>query len=165
MKPTTVSSSWLSHRYLGLLTALVTLGADQASKVYASTHLATKSVTVVQDFFDFELVHNVGAAFGLFANLEPVWRDRFLIGVALVATLFVVIFLYRTQRLWEAFGLGLVLGGALGNVIDRLRVGWVVDFIHWHWYEYSWPVFNVADVAISAGVAVLLWDTWRPRSK
>ena len=146
---------------LGALTAVVVLLLDQLSKWYASAILATGGIAVLPDFFDFDLVHNKGAAFGLFAELSPLWRASLLNGVAGVASIFLLFLLYRSRRRWDTFGLGLVLGGALGNLIDRVRMGSVVDFIHLHWYDLSWPVFNLADGAISLGVGFLLWDSWR----
>ena len=159
----TLSARTSQHRF-GLLVATLVLLADQISKWYASKVLITGSITILPGFFDFELVHNLGAAFGLFADFLPLWRDIFLISVAVFATLFVLFLLYKTPGRWEALGLGLVLGGALGNLIDRLRLGWVVDFIHLHWHDLSWPVFNLADSAISIGVVLMLLDSWRPRT-
>ncbi|MBF0162822.1 MAG: signal peptidase II [Magnetococcales bacterium] len=158
-QPTSIPLS--SLRRLGLLTTLLVVWVDQLSKVYASAALAESGYTLLPGYFDLELVHNMGAAFGLFAGLSPGWRSLILIGVALLATLFIGILLRKTDRLLEAISLGLILGGALGNLWDRLRYGWVVDFIHLHWHDLSWPVFNLADSAISIGVALLLWDSFR----
>ncbi|MBF0460500.1 MAG: signal peptidase II [Magnetococcales bacterium] len=145
----------------GLWTTLVVLLIDQLSKWYASQHLADQSITLVPGFFDLELVHNMGAAFGLFANFAPGWRSLILIGVAVVATVFILTLLRKSDRILEALALGLVLGGALGNLLDRVRNGWVVDFLHLHWHDLSWPVFNLADSAICVGVGLLLWDSFR----
>lgn len=157
------AATFSTHRRLGLLAAFFIVVLDQISKWQASIALAKGSITVLPSFFDFELVHNLGAAFGLFAGFSPLWRGILLISVAVFAILFVLVLLYKTHRTWEALGLGLVLGGALGNLIDRLRMGWVVDFIHLHWYDLSWPVFNLADCAISIGVGLMLLDSWRPQ--
>lgn len=146
---------------LGLLTTLLVFVLDQASKWYASGMLANRSIPVLPGFFDLELVHNMGAAFGLFAELPPGWRSLILIGVALLATVLIVVLLRKTDRTGEAIGLGLVLGGAWGNLFDRVRNGWVVDFIHLHWHDLSWPVFNLADSAITVGVGLLLWDSFQ----
>ncbi|MBF0400657.1 MAG: signal peptidase II [Magnetococcales bacterium] len=160
-------SPTLSHRkpgglrLLGLLTAVLVFVLDQFSKVYASAELADRSIEVLPGFFDLELVHNTGAAFGMFAEFPPLWRSLILVGVALVATVFIMVLLRRTDRALDAFALGLVLGGALGNLLDRVQEGWVVDFIHLHWHDLSWPVFNLADSAISVGVALLIWDSFR----
>ncbi|MEO5362123.1 MAG: signal peptidase II [Magnetococcus sp. DMHC-8] len=148
-------------RPFGLWTTCLVFVLDQLSKWYLSGVLAQRSVVVLPGFFDLELVHNQGAAFGLFADLSPVWRGVILIGVALLATFFIMLLLRKTDRRLEAFGLGLVLGGALGNLLDRVQNGWVVDFIHLHWHDLSWPVFNLADSAICLGVGLLLWDSFR----
>lgn len=148
-------------RRFGLLTALLVFVLDQISKWYASEELFDRPIVVLPGFFDLELVHNAGAAFGLFADLPSGWRTLILVGVALLATVFIMVLLRKTDQIGEAFGLGLVLGGALGNLLDRIRNGWVVDFIHLHWHDLSWPVFNLADSAISVGVMLLLWDSFR----
>ncbi|MEO5338956.1 MAG: signal peptidase II [Magnetococcus sp. MYC-9] len=158
--PSRTATGTLLRRY-GLLTTLLVFLADQLSKWYLSGRLAEGGITVLPGFFDLELVHNLGAAFGMFADWPPAWRTLILVGVALCATLFIVFLLRRSERGGEAVGLGLVLGGALGNLYDRLQNGWVVDFIHVHWHDLSWPVFNLADSAISIGVGLLLWDSFR----
>ncbi len=146
---------------IGLVTATLVILADQASKWWASNTLAQKGITILPGFFDLDLVHNAGAAFGLFSTLDPDWRVGFLAGVAIVATTLLLVMLYRSEWLWTTLGIGLVLGGALGNLIDRIRFGWVVDFLHVHWHDLSWPVFNLADCTISIGVAMLIWDGFR----
>ena len=146
---------------IGLGTAAGIIAADQGSKWWASATLAGSGIPILPGYFDLELVHNVGAAFGLFTGLDPVWRVAFLVGVAVAATVLLLAMLWRSTRLWTTLAIGLVLGGALGNLIDRLRLGWVVDFLHVHWHDLSWPVFNLADSAISVGVAMLLWDGFK----
>lgn len=145
----------------GLLLAGGVFVADQLTKWLAEAHLASARITLLPGFFDLELVYNRGAAFGLFASLPDGWRQGLLILVALAASgLFVHMLRHSPNRL-TAIAVGLVLGGALGNLLDRVRWGWVVDFIHLHWHDLSWPVFNLADSAITVGVAVLLWDNLR----
>lgn len=143
---------------LGLLIATAVFLLDQASKWWAEGALATDKIPVWPGFFDLELVYNVGAAFGLFGALPAGWREGLLIVVAMGASGLFVYMLRHTHHRWAAVAIGLVLGGAVGNLLDRLRYGWVVDFIHLHWHDLSWPVFNVADSAITIGVVVLLWD-------
>lgn len=150
----------LVSRRVGLLIAAIVLGIDQLSKWYASTLLIQGGIPIIPGFFDLVLVHNPGAAFGLFAGFSPMWRTLFLVSVAVFATVFILILLYKSRNTWETVALGLVLGGALGNLIDRLRMGWVVDFIHLHWHDLSWPVFNLADSAISVGVGIMLLNSW-----
>ncbi|MEO5331684.1 MAG: signal peptidase II [Magnetococcus sp. YQC-5] len=143
---------------VGFLLAVLVIVLDQASKWMATQELAQKGITLLPGFFDLVLVHNVGAAFGLFTGFAPEIRLIFLCAVALVASVIVTYLLYKAHT-WILVGAyGLVLGGALGNLIDRVRFGWVVDFIHLHWHDLSWPVFNLADSAITLGVGLLLLD-------
>ena len=158
----TVDSFFPTPRLLGGLTSVTVCGVDQLSKSYATDRLTTESITLFPGYFDLELVHNLGAAFGLFAGFSPFWRTLLLVGVAVFAILFLGVLLYRSHQPWEAFALGLILGGAIGNLLDRIRLGWVVDFIHLHWHDLSWPVFNLADSAITVGVALMVWTSWRP---
>ncbi|MEO5376642.1 MAG: signal peptidase II [Magnetococcus sp. DMHC-6] len=151
----------LSPRYLGPGIAVLVIFFDQVSKFWMTNVLQKGEITLLPGFFDLTLVHNFGAAFGLFTNLPPFWRESILIGVAAVATFFIIWLLRQTDRIWMSMALGLVLGGAVGNLVDRLRLGWVVDFIHLHWYDLSWPVFNLADCAITLGIGMLLWDNFK----
>ena len=114
----------------------------------------------VTSFFDLVRFHNEGAAFSFLAG-QGGWQRLFFSGIALVASV-VMVYLIRkhsTHTLF-CFALALVLGGALGNLYDRLTLGYVVDFLlfHYHGYQYYWPAFNVADSAITLGVILLLWD-------
>lgn len=114
----------------------------------------------ITSFFDLVRFHNEGAAFSFLAA-QGGWQRLFFSGIALVASV-VIVYLIRkhsTQTLF-CFALALVLGGALGNLYDRLTLGYVVDFLllHYHGYQYYWPAFNVADSAITLGVILLLWD-------
>ena len=149
-------------RLLGVLTSVTVFGIDQLSKSYATDLLMTKTITLLPGYFDLELVHNLGAAFGLFAGFPPLWRTVVLVGVAVFAIFFLGMLLYKTHQSWEAFALGLILGGAVGNLLDRIRIGWVIDFLHLHWHDLSWPVFNLADSAITLGVGLMVWSSWRP---
>ena len=105
-------------------------------------------------------MHNVGAAFSFLASASG-WQRWLFIGLAVSVSLAIIVWLWRLPRMlaryWLA-GLSLVLGGALGNVIDRIRLGHVVDFIHFHWDRAYFPAFNVADSAITVGAACLLLD-------
>lgn len=147
----------MTVRAIGLWLAGFTLVADQASKWLAMQELAGQGIILVEGFFDLVLVHNTGAAFGMLANQPPLLREGFLVTVAVVAAILILRMLGQVGHLMEGAGLGMVLGGAIGNLVDRLRFGWVVDFLHVHWHDLSWPVFNLADSAITVGVAILLW--------
>ncbi len=143
---------------LGILVALLVFIADQASKWVATQGLPEGGLVILPGFLDLVIVHNYGAAFGLFTGLPPSWRIGILTGVAIVAIVLMLHLIRQTTNVWSAAALALVLGGAVGNLVDRLSLGWVVDFIHVHWHDLSWPVFNVADSAITLGIGILLWD-------
>ena len=141
--------------------ALVIL-ADQLTKiVIARTFAYGERVPVVHGFFDWTLVYNKGAAFSFLSDATG-WQRWFFTGIGIVAALFIVFLLARhgTQRLF-AFALALIAGGALGNVIDRLMHGHVIDFILVYWRNWSFPAFNVADSAITVGAALLILDELR----
>ncbi|MBF0110339.1 MAG: signal peptidase II [Magnetococcales bacterium] len=148
-------NGWL----VGIPLALGVFLIDQWSKWMAVAELGSgRRIILWENFFDLVLVYNVGAAFGMFKDLEPGWRHLVLGGVAVVAVVAIVIVLGRTTSLWLIGGMAFILGGALGNLVDRIRLGKVVDFLHVHWHDLSWPVFNLADSAITVGVAMLLLD-------
>jgi signal peptidase II len=134
--------------------------ADQVSKSWIVDRLELyEAKAVFVDFFHIVHVQNTGVAFGLLSNLNPKWGNPLLIlatGIAIAGVLAYISFLpYRGPA---PCGLGLILGGALGNLIDRARLGYVVDFLDVHWYHHHWPAFNVADLGISVGVLLLLLD-------
>jgi len=142
-----------------LLSALVVL-ADQVTKAYIIRHFGVFEFTRIWPVLDITHMHNVGAAFSFLASASG-WQRWVFIGLAFAVSIGITVWLLRlprgTQTLLAA-GLALVLGGALGNVIDRIRLGYVVDFIHFHWEEAYFPAFNVADSAITIGAACLLLD-------
>ena len=126
-----------------------------------------RSVEVFENFWHFRYVENPGAAFGFLAQEEAWLRLPLFIGVTIIATIFICWMFHQTrpeQRLMR-FTLGIILGGALGNFIDRIRLGYVIDFIDWHWYTSSWPTFNVADSAISVGVVFLVIEMIREEKR
>jgi signal peptidase II len=142
-----------------LLSALVVL-VDQLSKLYIASHFGEFEFTALLPVLDITLLHNVGAAFSFLANASG-WQRWLFIGLALSVSLAIVVWLVRMPRGTSPFlagGLALVLGGALGNVVDRIRLGYVIDFIHFHWDRAYFPAFNVADSAITVGAACLLLD-------
>jgi signal peptidase II len=118
-------------------------------------------ITVIENFFTITYLRNKGAAFGMLAT-SP-WRLPFFIIVSLVAVvvIFVVIKKLRDDQKLAASALSLIFAGALGNLIDRIRFGEVIDFIFVHWYDHYWPAFNVADSAICVGVFLLALDMIR----
>src|ERR1700723_2571395 len=141
-----------------LLSACVVL-ADQLSKAYITRHFMEFEFTRILAVLDVTCMHNVGAAFSFLATASG-WQRWLFIGLAVAVSIAIVAWLWRMPRSHRllAAGLSLVLGGAVGNVIDRIRLGYVVDFIHFHWDRAYFPAFNVADSAITVGAACLLLD-------
>ena len=159
---TDVSTSKLTGQNIALTLGVVlsTIAADQLTKqIVLRTFLPGEIRPVIPDFFNLTLTFNPGAAFGLWAGLPPGWREAALavsIGLALV----VVIFFLRQPAYQNTLGrisLAAVLGGALGNVIDRVAYGSVVDFLDVYFGAAHWPAFNVADSAITLGVIALIF--------
>ncbi|MHB1145481.1 MAG: signal peptidase II [Thiobacillus sp.] len=141
--------------------ALAVIVADHLTKWWVSATLAYQEAIPVLPFFSLVRVHNTGAAFSFLADAGG-WQRWFFIGVGVIATVIIVRLLKQhanEPRL--AFSLALVLGGALGNVIDRVVLGHVVDFLYFHYRSFAWPAFNVADSAITVGAALLIWDSLR----
>lgn len=132
---------------------------DQASKYWiVSNFNLYETLPVIPGFFNLTYLTNTGAAFGILAGQPSAWRLAFFIGVAVVA-LVAIGFLYRRLRedsVWYEIALALVAGGALGNLIDRVRLGSVVDFLDVYIDVHHWPAFNVADSAITVGVTIFL---------
>jgi signal peptidase II len=144
-----------------LAVALAVIVADHLTKWWVSSTLDFQQAVPVLPFFSLVRVHNTGAAFSFLADAGG-WQRWFFIAVGVIATVIIVRILKRhadEPRL--AFPLALVLGGALGNVIDRVALGHVVDFLYFHYRSFAWPAFNVADSAISIGAALLIWDSLR----
>ena len=153
------------------LVALAVLILDLATKqiIIRSLRLG-ESFPVVSGYFDITFVLNPGAAFSFLATLSERVRNPFFIAISISAIVLIVIYHARFahQHRLASFALSLVLGGATGNLLDRLRYGVVVDFLDVHIHQYHWPVFNVADSAISVGVSLMLLDMlldWRDGQK
>ena len=147
---------------VGLIAFLLSLTADLTSKYFVENNLHFgDKLEVIEGFFYLTHVRNPGAAFGLFATAPPTFRLTFFIGISVVAIGIIVSFFRKLapgDRL-SALALGLILGGALGNLIDRIRYGEVVDFLHFRlWKGYSWPDFNFADSFIVVGVGLLVLE-------
>ena len=138
---------------------------DQATKLHIhNTFALYESRPLVENFFALTYVRNSGSAFGLLARYDPAVLRIFFPAVTVLAVVLLVWYLSRlpasqTLTLW---GVCLVIGGAVGNGIDRFRIGQVIDFLDVHWYDvYHWPAFNVADSAICVGVGLLVLDAFR----
>lgn len=142
-----------------LLLAAAVILVDQLTKILVLRRFRTgERVPVIDGFFDLTLVWNPGAAFSFLASAGG-WQRWFFVGIGVAAAAFIVWLLWRhaSQRLF-ALALAMILGGAIGNVIDRLWHGKVVDFVLLHWRDWYWPAFNVADSAITLGAAMLILD-------
>ncbi len=155
----------------GATLALIVAMLDQATKLWLlfAYDLAAKSPVRVLPFFDLVLTWNRGISYGLFQQDGPVGQ-WVLLGFKIVAVAFLWIWLARATTRLTALALGLIIGGAIGNGIDRMAYGAVVDFVHLHGHaagvNFSWYVFNLADTAIVAGVAVLLYESlWGDAAK
>lgn len=143
---------------LALSLAAIVLLLDQASKWIILGLFAQPPLFVeVTGFFNLVLAYNYGVSFGIL-NTESAWKPWALSALALVIVGILLFWLRREQQRWFSIGVGLVIGGALGNVIDRLRLGAVVDFLDFHLGTWHWPAFNVADSAVVTGVVILLLD-------
>lgn len=138
--------------------ALIVIVLDQFSKWYLLdvVGMASRPPVVLSGFFQLVMVWNQGVSFGMLTH-DAGYMRWFLIAVALVICVVMVRLGLRSSLRLERIGYGMVIGGALGNVVDRLRFGAVADFFHFHVGSFSWPAFNVADAAICVGVAILLW--------
>lgn len=145
--------------------AAVVVFADQLSKWAVLTSFAPGARLPVTGFFNLVLVYNRGAAFSLLAGL-PGWQTPLFVAIAAAAIVVVTVLLVRSPgRRTFCAGLALILGGALGNVIDRLRFGHVVDFLDFHALGWHWPAFNVADSAITVGAGLLIVESFLQRSQ
>jgi signal peptidase II len=151
---------------LGIAAAIVVLVADQASKwwILDVIHLQPGDSVVLLQVLSLTLVENYGVTFGLLTGFGQ-WSYLLLTAIALAVVAALGIWLRRAESRLVATALGAIVGGALSNVIDRLRFGFVVDFIHAHVGGWSWYVFNVADAAIVCGVAALVLDSLLPRAR
>jgi len=144
------------------ISALV-VAADLATKAWVSRAFMPGEVREVTGFFNLVLTHNTGAAFSFLAGAGG-WQRWFFTAIAMGISVAIVVLLSRQRGdAWLSAALALVLGGALGNLYDRLTLGEVVDFVQLHAGGYYWPAFNVADSAITVGVAFLVWDSLRTR--
>lgn len=147
--------------FMWYLLSLVVIIIDQWTKWLAETKLTFhEPVPVIEPFLNWTLAYNYGAAFSFLADAGG-WQKWFFSGLALVMSLFLIVYLIKAPRKATllSFGLALVLGGAVGNLIDRLLHGHVIDFIHVHYANvWDYPIFNVADMGISVGVALIVID-------
>lgn len=149
------------HKWLGLSALIVVL--DQLTKTVVTRTFTLHESVEVTSFFNLVLVHNRGAAFSFLSNADG-WQRELFIAIALTAAVWIAWLLRRhAAETRFSFALSLILGGAIGNVIDRVIHGAVVDFLDFHVFGWHWPAFNVADIGISCGALLLVWDALAPK--
>ncbi|MDE1155724.1 MAG: signal peptidase II [Acidobacteriaceae bacterium] len=154
-------------RWLCLLVAAAVIVADRWSKLWVVHHIHTgAAIVVIPKFFRITHVLNYGAAFSMFSeSASPAMVRNMLIAFSAIASVVVLTLLWRWGRQFTltTFSLALILGGALGNLYDRVRLSYVVDFLEVHIVHYHWPDFNVADSAIVVGACLILLETLLPQ--
>jgi len=145
-----------------ILAGLIVI-ADQITKYYATLELKMYKAVAVMPMFNFTLMHNEGAAFSFLSDAGG-WQRWFFTVISLVVSIVLVFWIkkLKPEEKFQAMAFSLILGGAVGNLIDRVRFGYVVDFIEIYYHQYSWPAFNIADSAITIGVIILIIDTLFP---
>ena len=151
-----VSRKW--KVVVGWVAAIVLV--DQLTKAIVDRTMPLHhSIPLIDGFFNLTYIRNTGAAFGIFAGSHEVFRLPFLIGVSILAIAFILVMLKRLRASESglATALAFILGGAIGNLIDRILYGEVIDFLDVYWSNYHWPAFNVADSFITIGVAITLF--------
>ena len=143
------------------VTAVVVI-LDQLTKYIASNSLEMYQQVAVMPMFNWTLMHNPGAAFSFLAN-EAGWQRWFFAVIAIVVSIVIILWIKKLKQheKWQAIALAMILGGAIGNVIDRIWLGYVVDFIQVYYQQWYWPAFNLADSAISVGVAMIIIESIR----
>jgi signal peptidase II len=151
-----VSRKW---KIVGVWVAAIVI-CDQITKAIVDRTMSLyDSMPIIDGLFNLTYVRNTGAAFGIFAGSHEVFRRPFLIGVSIVAIGFILVMLRRLRE--DATGLAValafILGGAIGNLIDRIVYGEVIDFLDVYWSTYHWPAFNIADSFITIGVTITLF--------
>jgi len=155
--PTSVRGEFL--RWLAISAIVILL--DQLSKAAINSHFVFGESVAMTSFFNLVLAHNTGAAFSFLSDAGGMQRWLFSL-IAVVASVWIVWLLrkHETEKLF-CLALAFILGGALGNLIDRIAYGYVVDFLDFHWGGYHFAAFNLADSAITCGAALLIWDSFR----
>ena len=148
-------------RWLGLAVLVVVL--DQITKIWISNNFVYGESLAVLSFFNLVLAHNAGAAFSFLSNAGG-WQRWFFTAIAVIAAVWITWLLRKFQYdKFFCFALALILGGALGNLIDRIAYGYVVDFLDFYWDTYHFPAFNLADSAITCGAVLLLMQSFVKR--
>jgi len=149
--------------WIWVLVSLAVVALDQLTKLAIQARFLPATQLVITDFFSQTLAFNTGMAFSLGRDVAA---SRYLLSaVAVAAAVIIVWLLRRGGDRWYCAGLALILGGAIGNLMDRIALGHVVDFLLFHWRDWYYPAFNVADSAITVGAALLIIDAFRQRGR
>jgi len=140
----------------GVLTAIIAMLIDQLHKFYMIEILGMETIKKIEvtNFFNLVMVWNRGISFGMFQGYE--YSNYFFMGFSSIIILLIFYMMSKSQNLYEALGFGMVIGGALGNVIDRITYSAVADFFDVHYKDYHWPAFNVADSCVFVGATLLI---------
>jgi len=159
----------MRRRLIPFLIAAIVVLLDRLTKAVIKAHFsAFDSLTVIPGLFNIVHTENPGIAFGMLANASGVWRDVLLIGFSSAVLIAISALLLRSSSHltgWLRAALGFILGGACGNLYDRIVNGTVTDFVEVHAGQHYFPAFNVADSAITVGACLLLFDMWRARER
>ena len=147
-----------------ILMSIFILILDQATKLLIASYIPYESYIEISSFFKLVNFHNTGAAFSFLHNAGG-WQRYFLIFITLIAVVWIIFMLMKNKHMpIISLSLLLILGGALGNLIDRIRLGYVIDFIYLHINSWYWPAFNIADSAICVGAGLLIYDMYRRKN-
>ncbi|MDT8318169.1 MAG: signal peptidase II [bacterium] len=159
----------MNKKYIPLFSyAPLIVFLDQLVKIYVDRQMQLyQSIEVVENFFHITYIRNRGAAFGMLSGADESVRVPFFLGISLIAiaVIFYTIYTYHEESRLFPLSMAMILGGAIGNMIDRVRFGEVIDFLDVHWYEHHWPAFNVADSAICIGVGLLIINMFFEKEK
>ena len=159
-----MTKSSLGVTLIGLAITLLVVGSDQLTKMWAlESFFSPPRVIVVFEWFNLVPVWNTGISFGMFAGYSD-WMPAIISGITIIISLVLLAWLLVTVSVVTKLALSLILGGAVGNIIDRIRFGAVIDFVDIHFMDFHWPAFNIADSAITIGVALFLLDSFLKKS-
>ena len=150
--------------FFGLVIALSVVAFDQATKMWAlESFFSPPQVIEVFPWFNLVPVWNTGISFGMLADYSD-WMPGIISGLTIIISLVLLAWLFVAVSVSIKLALSLILGGAVGNIIDRIRFGAVIDFVDIHFFDFHWPAFNIADSAITIGVALFLLDSFFKKS-
>ena len=160
----TKTQKWYPQSMVWLGISVFAIILDQWTKLWIVNHLAENTPRALTSFFSLRLLYNQGAAFS-FLSQAGGWQVLALSLLAIIIICFILIWLVRTppKHVFYCCGFSLVIGGAIGNLIDRIRLGYVIDFLYFHYHQYYWPAFNVADSCVCIGVVILMIALWKQK--